>query len=64
MKCNVIFCYAKALLHSKLNFENFYWRTGCERGLIFEGVYEIRPYVTFDVKSHSPFVSQVNSRQF
>ena len=29
-----------------------------------EGVRGIRPKVTFDVKSNSPFVSQANIRQF
>ena len=29
-----------------------------------EGVHGIRPSVTLDVMSNSPFVSQANSRQF
>ena len=29
-----------------------------------EAVHEIRPQVTFDVKSSSPFVSQANTRKF
>ena len=29
-----------------------------------EGVRGIRPYVTFDVRSNSPFVSQVNTMKF
>ena len=31
---------------------------------IIEGVRGLRPLVTFDVKSNSPFVPQVNTRQF
>ena len=29
-----------------------------------EGVHRIKPEVTFDVMSNSPFVSQANTRQF
>ena len=29
-----------------------------------EGVHRIRPQVTFDVRSNSPFISQVKTRKF
>ena len=38
--------------------------TGDLKLLVIEGVHGIRPLVTFDVMSNSPYVSQGNTRQF